>query len=301
MITGNQTYYIIAKQPAFGTAPTSLTGAMVFNQKCDIKVNPNMIERPIKSQTFEKLYCQTSLGSKEVAIDMSGVLCSEYQTLLQAYFNKATSVYSIGTSSTADSYTVIRYYPGTTPKVEYATGCSLNQLNITGTSRQNINFSANWAGKEFNEYQSTGSFTNIPANICGTPFTMNSCSFSGGTGSLTLSDFSIGLTTQMTDDKYRYQISASVINNDFTSKGCSFNYTTIFDGDLDKQMNSYLGQMINTYTLTLNNPSKHWQFDLCGKLEDYSKPDPDKGTYQQQATINTYFSGSSGGIAVTIS
>lgn len=300
-VTGNQTYYIIAKQSIFGTAPTDLTGAMILNEKCDIKVNPNMIERPIKSNVFEKMYCETTMGSKQVTIDMSGVLCSEYQTLLKAYFNKASSAYSVGTSSVADSYTVIRYYPGTTPKAEWVTGCSLNSLTINGTARQNIQFSANWAGKELNEYQGTGSFTNIPANSCGTPFTMNSCSFTGGTGSLTLTDFSVNLTTTLQDDKYRYQTSSTIVNNNFTSKECSLQYTTIWDNASDATIVSNLGNIISAYTLTLNNASKHWAIAINGKLEDYSKPDPDKGTYEQQATINTYYSGSTAGVVVTVS
>lgn len=300
-ITGNQTYYIIAKQTVFGTAPTNLTGAMVLNQKCDIKVNPNFIERPIKSQTFEKMYCESTLGSKQTAIDMSGVLCSEYEMLLQAYFNKAASAYSVGTSSTADSYTIIRYYPGTVPKAEWVTGCSLNDLTINGTARQNIQFTANWAGKTLNEYQGTGSFTNVPANTCGTPFTMNSTSLTGGTGSLTLTDFSINMTTTLQDDKYRYQTSSTIMNNNFVSKEASLQYAAIWDNASDATIISNLGNMISAYTLTLNNASKHWAFAINGKLEDYNKPDPDKGTYEQQATINTYYSGSTAGVTCTVS
>lgn len=300
-VVGNNTYYIIAKQTVFGTAPTSLTGAMVLNEKCDFKVSPNMITRPVKSGTFEKITCESTLGSKELTVDMSGVLCSQYQTLLKAYFNKAASAYTVGNSSTADSYTIIRYYPGTVPKCEYAVGCSLNTLNITGTSRQDVKFSAQWTGKAFTEYGGTGSFTAVPANICGTPFVMNSVTFTAsGIGSSTLTDFSINLTTDMVDDKYRYQNASTVLNNDFMSKNGSLNYTTIWDPTLDATMNAALGTYVSGASLALVNSSKTWTFAMKGKVEDYTKADPDKGTYEQAVTINTYYSGSAAGVTVTV-
>jgi hypothetical protein len=95
---------------------------------------------------------------------------------------------------------------------------------------------------------------------------MNSCSFTGGTGSLALTDFNLNLTTQLMDDKYRYLTSASVVSNDFVSKDCSFQYTTIWDATLDNTMNAGLGNLISAYTLTLNNSSKHWAIVLSGKL-----------------------------------
>jgi hypothetical protein len=129
---------------------------------------------------------------------------------------------------------------------------------------------------------------------------MNSTTFTGGTGSLTLTDFNITLNTTMQEDKYRYQTSSTILNNNFESKDCSFQYTTIWDNTSDASIVSNLGSLVPTYTLTLNNDSKHWAFAINGKLEDYTKPDPDKGTYEQQVTINTYYSGSTAGVTVTV-
>lgn len=309
MVNGNQKYFIMLKETVFGTAPTNLTGGVVFVQNASMNTTVNMIDRPVRNIYLQKQFCQSIPTTNTTAVQLSGALTDQHQILLKSYFNKAATPYTVGTSSVADSYTIYQYDP-VLASVQYVTGCALQNLSINGTYGNPIQFTADFTGKSQSAFVTTQSagLTSIPTNSCDANklFLMNSCSVTQatafGSGSPYMDSFTLNLTTDLVDDSQRYYSNTQIINNNFKTKGATLTYKTEYDSVADANVHAQQG-VINTTgsTITLNNANKHWAINVKGRLNSYTVDRMMDDPYANNLQVISQGNGSTAGITITVS
>ncbi|MDY0218981.1 MAG: hypothetical protein RBR14_06515 [Candidatus Cloacimonas acidaminovorans] len=259
------------------------TGAVTLLDKCEFKENPQIFDTGIKPITLEPLAFRSVLGYKTVTITLSGVWTDRHKELLKmALLNtSATSPFVFGGEpGSAYSWTICQYFADSPVKCNYAIGCVLKTLRISGNPGEAIRYEATFIGSLL--YNETNNpFTSLTPVL---PTSYNPMMFCKtqidilNTGML--QTFSLDITNNFIDENLMVMNYNTIQNVILASIDLKFSCDIPFVAETIYP--DFLSQ--NTTKIGLNisdnsSPIKSWVINMFGQLEDKTIADPDMGRF----------------------
>jgi len=293
---GSEYQVMLVPELTYATLPNpwvASTGIAMTNVTCDIKYEPIMVDTKIKTGSVNHQIGEKIITGRQVTVNLKGILCAEYEPLLQAYFMKAASAYSptypqpaqsAGTA-TGFSYTIAKIFVNdTTDLFDYVLGCHLVSLNITGESNGLVMFDSTWRGTTatYGAANTAGTvITGEPtAFTAGTPFLFSSVTATLFNTKTTMNSFSLNLTKDFADDRIAFQNGLTRKAEFVIGYKGTMDLETIYDQQTDDTHAANVGsQTAVNNTLNIINASKTWAIVTSNRIASFELSDPDKSLF----------------------
>lgn len=146
---GNTSFYLIKPEITFGVLNASASANdIVLGQSINFTLNPNIIDRPLHTGVITDTQCNSIYASSDTTVAIDGAFSGDYSPLLGAYLQNTFD--NIGTAKTfstsSKSFTIMHLDSQNATKCRYATGCTVKSINITGTAKDYMKMTVEFAG-----------------------------------------------------------------------------------------------------------------------------------------------------------
>jgi hypothetical protein len=284
-------YYTIAvpDDTTYGTQELDLTAAVAMSDViCEIHSDIMTQPTKIKTNVLYPDHEETIETASAASCTLKGNLCVGYEWLLYAYTGTAASPYVMAETA-ALSYSIYKYYSGTSPYYDVALGCVCSDLKITGEANGIIQFEATFRAKSMRRgIASTGAdeATTVPANTPSTPFLFGNITdvYTPDTDLASFMSFALNLSKQFVDDKITYQNSLTKQAEIPLGYSGTFECANIYDDVNSPDSENNIGSATGA-SFTLNTLSVSWTFILLGRYSAFDAPDADKSLIEAKTTI----------------
>lgn len=303
-LLGNNTFVTMGKESALGTI-SNWTNPINWFQTCNMNKTANPINIPYKSGYSMKSGCQDKYIDFDYQVILSGHLTSGLaQLIFPAWLaNGLLNASTIGTDTM--SYSIIQLDidevkdPSiTTPKGRLATGCVLKSIELNKEPSGYVEVTVTYMAKHITDWEAQASVPSLPVTdecealystmeLLASPLNITNSAASQAT----ITGMSLMLDTQFAD-KFITHTNNVLSTPTYINKIASINISNVISSDVAMTAYSDIGN--NFYeagciTLTIGNVKIKMN---NVQLTSANLPDPEKGIWIQQTTLEMIAGGS---------
>lgn len=280
---GYKYYTLLVPESAYGTLVAAGTNSVTLLDKCEFKENPQIYDTGIKPITLEPLAFRSVLGYKTVTVTLSGVLTDNHKELLKMALLKttATSPFVFGVEPGSPySWTICQYFADTSVKCNYAVGCVLKSLRISGNPGEAIRYEATFLGKSL-EKEASNPFTSLTPTLPTSYYPLMFCNSVASILSVAkLQTFSLDITNNFIDENLMVMNNASIQEIILASIDLKFSCDIPYIAETTYP--DFISPKTSAISLRLKDNQttpKQWAISMVGQLEDKTIADPDMSRF----------------------
>lgn len=286
---GNNYQIAVFDESAYGTAEDSGAAAYVYPDKIEMEESIEQIDIAQKTEERQKLQNEVLAGKKSATAVQTGVLTDTHIGLIKGLLLDLDASSAFGSDTAPDttngySSTIYQYFSD--DKVNKLTSGVLESLEISGSSGEPINYTANYRGYQLDREEDESEGVTAPSVQVLTPFLFEDVSSIqvAGNGALdSITSFSLTLENSFAPDEILYNN-----NNQKTAEIlCRRTGTLEFTWEYNSSHNpTIMNTSANESKFTLTDGTNNWAFSLYGKVSSYTTPDPDNCIFTGSCTID---------------